>query len=307
MEYIAALLKIRQGNGPRSPVTWDDPLFWNVEADRPARCQFLTVGNAMNFRFWQLEDGRVLPSVGLIEGLEHRGSMYMWRRLRVAVSRGEFCLDADFLANLTIDHFKRAFADDNGTCPLGPALDDRVKNLRDLGTRLIRRWGGEFVNVLDGAERSLKAFAQLSSAFRAFDDPVRKLTMVNAIMHIGSGLVSFDEDPLPGIDYHLVKQALRQGLVMPPPALEEKLVAGHLLDADESLALRRATLDALVEVGSRAAIPTTVLDNSYWLNRRVCRDPIPACADGSGEPCPFEMACAQRTSVGMPLEITRYY
>ena len=77
------------------------------------------------------------------------------------------------------------------------------------------QWGGEFVNVVDAARGSLTRFAELSATFRAFDDPVRKLTMVNAIMLAGSGLTHFDEEPLPGIDYHLIKQAVRQGLVIP--------------------------------------------------------------------------------------------
>lgn len=296
---------IASGATGLAPVSWDDPLFWNVEDDPAARCQFIAVGNAINFRFWALEAGRVRPAGGEIEGAAFRGSMYMWRRLRVAVARGELSLRAEDLAELDLAAFRRAFADDDGACPLDPAAEDRVANLRDLGEQLARRWGGRFEAVLLAAEGSLERFAALSAQFRAFDDPVRKLTMVNAIMLAGSGLAAFDREPQPGIDYHLVKQALRQGLVEPGPAVARKLAAGELLSEAESLPLREATLRALEAVGAAAGVSTAVIDNLYWLNRRVCADAEPACL--RSEPCPFAEACARRTDLGMPLELTRYY
>jgi len=78
-----------------------------------------------------------------------------------------------------------------------------------VGAHLLQSWQGQFVNVIEAAHGSLERFATLSRSFRAFDDPVRKLTMVNAIMLTGSRLANFDRDPLPGVDYHLMKQAVR--------------------------------------------------------------------------------------------------
>jgi hypothetical protein len=126
--------------------------------------------------------------------------------------------------------------------------------------------------------------------------------MVNAIMLTGSGLASFDRDPLPGVDYHLVKQVLRQGLVTPPSELRHKLAASELLEPQESLELRTAVLEALVQVANRAELSTAFIDNLYWLNRRVCSEDLPSCST-----CPFEASCLQHTEFGLPLELTRYY
>jgi hypothetical protein len=156
--------------------------------------------------------------------------------------------------------------------------------------------------VVRAANGSLERFAELSARFRAFDDPVRKLTMVNAIMLAGSGLADFDHDPLPGIDYHLIKQVLRQGLVRPAPDVAVKLKVQDLLGPEESRTLRTAVLDALLAVANRAGASTAVLDNMYWMNRRVCGDEQWLC-----ETCPFTDACAKRTQFGLPLELTRYY
>ena len=228
--------------------------------------------------------------------------MYLWRRLRRAISCEELPLDADALARLTTHDLARAFADDDGHVPLAPGIMDRLANLQDLGVRLSANWEGLFLRVVDAAAGSLERFAGLSADFRAFDDPVRKLTMVNAIMLTGSGLASFDRDPLPGVDYHLVKQVLRQGLVSPPSVLRHKLVVGELLEAQESLELRTAVLEALVQVADRAGMSTAFIDNLYWLNRRVCGEDHPSCST-----CPFEAGCIQHTEIGLPLEMTRYY
>jgi hypothetical protein len=299
---VASLLEERFRAGTPAPAAWDDPLYWNVDASPDNRCQYLAVGNAINFRFWSLVGGRLVPSQGVVGGQRERGSMFMWRRLLMATQSGDLSLNAEWLAQLRYDQMRRAFIDDEGNLPLVPALADRVANLRDLGKRLIEHWDGQFKNVVDAAAGSLERFASLSSEFRAFDDPVQKLTMVNAIMLSGSGLAAFDRDPLPGIDYHLVKQALRQGLVLPPPELALKLVERKPLTPDESLVLRRAVMLALTEVARYSGIPTTVLDNLYWLNRRVCSEENWACHE-----CPFNAVCTKQTVYGSPLEATRYY
>src|SRR5262249_20057558 len=151
---------------------------------------------------WQLEDGEVVPAVGTIEGQPFRGAMYMWRCLRRTLDRDAMpLLDAGFLAKLSDDEFDAIFSDDAGANPLDVARDDRIRNLRDLGKRLQDSWGGLFYNVAQASQRSIVAFAQFSAEFRAFDDPIFKLTMVNAIVHSGSGVYEFRDEPLPAIDY----------------------------------------------------------------------------------------------------------
>lgn len=307
VEQIATLLRDRFRNTAPQQASWNDPTFWNIEASREERCQFLAIGNSINFRFWSIRNAQIIPAIGFLDGIEYRGSMYLWRRLRLALAHGEFSLEADFLRSITEEQFKKAFTDEHDKFPLEPGLGERVANLADLGAVLVERWNGQFAHVIDAAEGSLEKFVALCASFRAFDDPLEKLTMVNAIMLIGSGLAAFDKDPRPGIDYHLVKQAVRQGLVVPPPSIRSKLANDQLLDTDEALALRRATLDALLTVANHANISPAAVDNLYWLNRRVCDETNPACMNDDDPRCPFETVCLQRTELGLPLELTRYY
>ena len=306
VERVATFLA--REHGPSAPVSWGDPEYWNTGDAVELRSQFLAVGNAINFRFWRLESGSAVPVTGLIDGVEERGALLMWRALRRAVRDASFpVLDARFMADLSEDAFREIFSDDGGGSPLDVALDERVANLRDLGRTLLEAWDGEFYNVVRKASGSLKRFAELSRQFRAYDDPVYKLTMLNAIMHRGSGLCSFDEAPVPAIDYHLLRHALRQGFIRPVGPLSQKLATAQLLSPEESYELRRVALMAFIELSDRTDISGDVLDNRYWLNRRNCADP-PVCVDpATAAHCPFLAVCARRTAFLMPLELTRYY
>lgn len=305
---VAAEFEARAASQPFERAAWDDPLFWNVEADGRERSQFFAVGNAINFRFWRLEDGRVVPSAGTIDGEPFRGAMYMWRCLRRCVDQRELpLLEADFLANLSESEFDAIFTDDGGAQPLAVAREERLANLRDLGAKLLDRWDGLFYNLAVASRGSIVTFARFSGGLRAFDDPLYKLTMVNAIVHSGSGVYSFQDEPLPAIDYHLLRHALRQGLIVPEPSLADKLRAGAVLAAEEAFEIRRVALQAFVRLAEVSGQSGEVIDNNYWLNRVNCTDE-PVCLDPTRAPmCPFLEVCEQLTAFRLPLELTRYY
>jgi Potential Queuosine, Q, salvage protein family len=294
---------VREGAAAQGGVTrCDDPRFWPTEADSATRIQLLAVGNAVNFRFWRRTDDGLQSLGGHIGGEWFGGSMYLWRRL-VTRFRDDFPVaSAEFWAHADRDAFLAVFADDTGASPLGEGADDRVANLVDLGTRLLADWEGSFERVCTAADGSLVRFLALSGGFRAFDDPLRKLALVNAIMLRGSGLASFVEAVPPAIDYQLTKHLLRFGLLAPETALAEKLRDGRYLDASESLRLRSAALAALLRVSEASGVPGDLLDNLLWHNRTICRDEAPDC-----DRCPYNRACQRRTELGRPLELTRYY
>jgi hypothetical protein len=291
-----------------TPAAWDDALFWNVEASVAERSQYFAIGNAINFRYWRLGEQGLVPAAGLIGGEAFRGAMYMWRSLRRCIDQQQLpLLDAGFLSNITGDEFDVIFSDDSRTNPLDIAREERLANLRNLGTTLADSWGGLFYNVACASRGSIVEFARLSSTFRAFDDPLFKLTMVNAIVHSGSGVYLFRDEPLPAIDYHLLRHALRQGMVEPETFLEAKLREGRLLSEIEAYELRRVTLAVFLRLAEQTGLSGELLDNKYWLNRGNCSD-NPVCLEpDTAELCPFLDACLRATAYRLPLELTRYY
>jgi hypothetical protein len=306
---MARHIAMRPEFGNSARTTWDDPLFWNAADSAQNRSQLFAIGNSINFRFWSLDGDRMVPATGTIDGRDYRGAMYMWRSLRRSLDQSDLpVLDASFLADLSRNDFDEIFTDDRGINPLSIALEDRLSNIRDLGARLISDWGGSFLNLACASRGSLVEFARLSRSFRAFDDPLFKLTMVNAIMHGGSSVYEFRDDALPAIDYHLLRHAVRQGILRPRSPVASKLMRSALLEAQEAYELRRVALMAFVELSDLSGISGQILDNKYWMNRINCTDMDPVCLqDATAQQCPFLDACARATEFALPLELTRYY
>ncbi len=288
---------------------WDDPRFWYPEGSPAERSQYFAVGNAINFRFWRFVKGEVVPIGGFLDGQQLTGAMYMWRCLRRCLNDRRLPMfEASVLAHLTDEQFDDIFADDAGVNPLAVAREDRLANLRDLGHKLERDWDGKFHKLVEATRGSLVEFVRLSGRFRAFDDPLFKLTMVNTILHLGSGIIEFDADPFPGIDYHLLKQLLRQGILVPHRLMAEKLEQQQLLSEDEGYELRRTALNVFIEISRGTNLSGEILDNKWWWNRLKCRTHDPVCLDPqTALECPFLGPCIQRIKFGMPLEETRYY
>lgn len=301
---------VRSYGSSQESFDWSDPTYWPPKSVDPAQVsQYFAVGNAVNFRYWQKgSGGRLNFEEGVKGGLPCSGSRYMWRCLRVCIESGDSpILDSRHLASLTVREANAIFSDDAHRQVM-PAMAERVRNLRDLGRKLSSTWQGSFWNVVSACGGSLDRFVDISAAFRAFDDPLCKLTMVNAIMLQGRGLVQFDADFLPGIDYQLTKQLVRQGAVLPPEPVSRKLMASMLLTTSEGRDLRATCLFALLEIGRIAGQSGEVVDNLYWSNGRRCDELLPVChvLDRERE-CPFLDACDKRTSFMIPLEHTRYY
>ena len=131
--------------------------------------------------------------------------------------------------------------------------------------------------------------------------------MVNAILHSGSDVYRFRDEPLPAIDYHLLRQALRQGYIRPMPPLIRKLTLTETLASYEAQELRRVTLAAFLAISEATGISGELLDNRYWLNRTNCSDE-PVCLDPeTADQCPFLATCERRVEFALPIEMTRYY
>lgn len=301
---VAALAEALRGvTLVASPSTWSDDRFWLASAGDVDRRQFIAVGNALNFRFWSHSADGVHSMSGVLAGERFVGSMYMWRRMRMLVERDEYpILSAQHLTRITIDGFRELFSDDFGDNPLREGISDRVCNLVDLGEKLTRHWGGEFSNLVQASRGSLDSFFAHSARFRAYDDPLGKLTSVNAIMLSGAGLASFDSEIPPATDYHIVKQLLRFGAVDVDPITYEDLVQSKLLAPAVAMTIRKVCLVAIVEACKLGKLSGALVDNILWQNRRVCLEPVPNCGE-----CGLFSACGRRVEMQRPLETTRYY
>ena len=306
LDEVVLLVKKRKPEEYK-PEEWRNTIYWpDDEEGQSIISQFFTLGNSINFRYWWIgEDNKFEYCQGPKGGSNQRGAFYMWRSLRLAQKRGIPLLDAKWLSRISMNEIKEVFQDDNNQNAL-PILRERQKNWRDLGIKLLEYWDGQFFNLIKASKGSLADFVRYSREFRAFDDPLCKMTMVNAILHSGRGVAHFNESILPGIDYQLMKQQLRLGILLPKEHLKKKMLSeklcDRLLSKREARELRNACLASFMYTMEKTSVSGEILDNIWWLNRRVCEDRNPSC-----EQCLFKAVCNRNVAYGIPLELTRYY
>jgi len=304
LDQVCKLLNKIKDQCKYTPLDWRDEDYWPSDKEGFSTVsQFFAVGNAINFRYWWI-DGRGIHRYceGIKGKSRERGAYYMWKALRLCQKSGMVSiLDAKKLSKISLNEIKQIFRDDEG-CDVMPALKERQRNWRDLGHKLLEYWDGQFYNLVKEASSSLLDFVRYSRQFRAFDDPLCKMVMVNAIMHQGRGIVKFDDPIFPGIDYQLLKQQMRLGIVVPKEKLAKKLILRGMLTLDEARELRNAGLCSFLHIMEKTSILGDIIDNIWWTNKRKCLDVQPLC-----EECLFSEVCKKKTEYGIPLEVTRYY
>lgn len=310
IDRICDLIRMGKAFKTYKPYPWNDTRYWPDESEEKRTVsQYFAVGNAINFGYWQRQRRTdIMHCRGTKGGIQTSGALYLWRALRTCYENNTFpILDSQKLAKISVRDLKRIFSTDTGRTPL-PQLEERTRNWQDLGSRLCEYWKGEFYNLLQDCSNSLYTFVQYSRQFRAYDDPLCKLTMVNAILHQGRGLVKFQEPILPGVDYQLTKQQLRIGILKPKKAMAKKLVKEELLSEEEARELRNACLSAFIHMMNKTGVAGDYLDNRWWFNRANCNDDNPVCRDPkTSDKCLFIKVCKRYTYYKRPLEHTRYY
>ena len=71
------------------PNAWIDDNFWLDPSKGPEiNSQYFTVGNSINFKFWEYKDKGIERVKGIKGNVECKGSSFMWRSLKVCIYSG---------------------------------------------------------------------------------------------------------------------------------------------------------------------------------------------------------------------------
>jgi hypothetical protein len=155
--------------------------------------------------------------------------------------------------------------------------DERAAVLRDAASRLLRDFAGDSANLLAATGGRLRhasgsGLMDRLEAFAGYADPHFKkgFVLVKTLEGLGAWRAEDREHLFIPVDYHLLRVALRAGMVEVEPALAEALrrkePAGEQLDA----ALRGAVKTAYKQVEQASGIDIFTLDELFWTLGRSC-------------------------------------
>jgi len=233
---------------------------------------------------------------GVVKGRYVRGSNYLLYLLAGMAEEDPGLLDPARIAELELGDFLSWFGPlEEARGPRRPT--ERVMLLRDAAEKLLAYYGGRVSALLDACSGRMGGSGGLRerlSAFKAFDDPLAKKTMVFAILAKKEGLWEpvDPENITVGIDYHLQRVALRSGMIkVVDEKLLEKLRARRFVSAEEHNAIRSACLDAYTIVSRCSGLSQLEVDQLFWhLGRSCClHAEEPACRE---KPCYRSKTCS---------------
>jgi len=263
-----------------------------------------------DFGFWYgSEEGYLRPIYGVVNGAPRKGSDWLWNAsMKIYRECGPQFFRPRHLAALMPEEFHRWFSDDRGCLPL-PDLELRFQMTRAYGRTLRGCSSLEWIlKLINKDPRPLLRFLEFTKCIPGYDrDPwVKKNTLLamtlsrrpEAFLYVGDR-----EKWFPILDCHLMRLALRMGLVGPDPHEEKFLRSRVWIPAALERSVRSATGAALFSVIEESAKPMHHVDAIMWDARRYCPEmERPDCAS-----CIFEDVCAKRRDLFQPVLRTTNY
>jgi len=276
----------------------------------PAAIEVLAVGTLHQYGFWKGTDwGYGEPMWATIDGVQRKGSDFIWHALTRAASRDPAILDPDRLAEdpLLFDTICTA---DDGTCPIP-----------DVGShRVLQQAFGAAVSPLDGIRAIIdraNASTDPLASFLAFlqtipgfgEDPLAKKANLLALILANRPEHFLDlrgpAEIAPIVDYHIMRTTLRTGCVTIVDAdVRRRLVARTWVDADVQAGIRLAARDAIRSLCDLSGLDVASVDGFLFnLGRTVCLETEPPrCAE-----CPLSAVCSRETDLFQPIFRTTAY
>lgn len=257
LPYAAAL--------PRAAgATPSDPATDLVEADSEARAAFVLCLDAINFGsgWWPAirkrsgHSGYFTIAAGLTERFRESGP---WPAAELAsIGAGE-------IATVL------------GQAPGHPLIADFTAALRDVGDHVEHEHGGRFEAVIEAANGSAPALADLLAGWHAFADvssyegravPFFKRAQIAVADVARAGLAELgDLDRLTAFADNLVPHVLRlDGVLRLDPGLERRIEAGELLEhgSPEEVELRACAVHAVELLSAATPLSPAEIDAVLW-------------------------------------------
>jgi len=279
--------------------------------EHPAVVDFFMFVCLHQYGFWLSNDhGYSEPLVGTFKDKECKGSDMLWRAALKALKKDETIFQPRNLSTISDDAlWGEILVDDNG--PI--AFAD--KSLRALITREYGRCllaegltPAGIVAKANATDRQLSTFVKTMREIEGFngDQFNKKIMLLAMALHNRPDQplkVDDDQNWKPIIDYHLMRFALRTGMVEIND--EERYIIEHryFIRPVVEHEIRRLTFEAFERLIRLSGQSMFYIDAAVWKGRRYC----PEMTEPECDKCVFGAACAKDTALFQPIYRTINY
>ncbi len=270
---------------------------------------FFTV--AHQFGFWTLADGCYeKPMIAPCDGRPLKGSDFIWRCATRAWERNPHFFAPGHLQQMSDKDWVAVFSDDNGVNPL-PMWEANARIIRESTAWWMTNGStpGDLLRQVSSGTNRLHALLAEAGRIPGYrEDPLRKKLMLLALALVNRPEHFLEvDDPSafgPVIDYHLMRSALRTGLVeVDDPALRSRLAGRRALEPAEEDRIRRTVFQAIEQLHDVSGVSHAAIDWFFFQNRTRCPEMSPPDCPA----CPVQSICARHTGLFQPVFRTEAY
>jgi hypothetical protein len=235
------------------------------------------------------------PYEGYVDGELYHGADLLYRLGRKRLDEDPDFFTAERLSRITKEDVLNWLSVEGprGRKVRPPDPDVRAELLRDLGTKLMLLYEGSAYKIIVDARGYLRrghadGIIDRLKVFKAYQDPVEKkaFLLMKFLERRGVFIINDPHNKEVPVDNHLVRIALRLGIVEVDKETLERIAGGIPFLWEEDVILRLAVRRAYKLVSQAAGVDPFVLDDFLWsFGRKCCTRDDPVCRRGCDEAC----------------------
>lgn len=262
------------------------------------------------YGFWYGDNnGYLEPLVGLFHGKEVKGSDLLWKVCKRTLDVDSEAFEPARLAEISPRYLSLVFNSDQGPV-VWPDFDTRFQLTRAYGQWFVENETSpvELVRTANDCDNVLCVFLSKILNVPGYNkDNLQKKQLLLAMVLANRPehfLEDDDSDEWPPIvDYHLMRLALRLGLVDLTPGEEKSNKNRNWISPEEEGKIRDLVFLAVEQLIESSGRSMSFVDYIMWSGRRYCPEmQEPNCSE-----CIFTDVCKKRTNLFQPVLRTTAY
>lgn len=263
------------------------------------------------FGFWYGDDsGYVKPLIGLMGGKTSKGSDLLWRASLKALNSDIGVFQPKRLSTIEPEELlAKVFTDDNGPIPF-PDIEERFKITRMYGRWFVenKTTPSDIIRKAREQAEPLKYFLAVVRQINGFNEDLleKKNLLLSMTMANRPERFLFIKDAhnwSPITDYHLMRTALRLGLVDLSESENEVNRSRRWVTSKSEKTIRSTVHSAIEQMIHESGRTMSFVDEKMWSARKYC----PEMTDPNCQKCIFKDVCKKRTELFQPVFRTTAY
>ena len=278
----------------------------------PNTLDFFFALTLQQFGFWTKNNHKyIAPMIAKIDGHERKGSDYIGAAYSRMLDSDPDFFSVNRQANLSKEELEIILSDDDGNCPM-PAIELHLSEAQSYGQDMsaLGMTPAKIIQKTKGSRTPMADLLRILWNIGGYkNDPLQKKSalLIYILLNRPENFLQLgdSEEELPCIDYHLMRTALRTGMVsVSDTYLQQKITRRELVSEEQEYDVRQNVYKAInMLVDTSPNLNMVSVDQFLFRMRKGC----PEMSEPDCKSCTLDPVCAKQTQLFQPVIRTTYY